>query len=54
MMGGVSSGIRSVGIAYITEYMYELSRNRGSVSALSAGAYTTTLYVTADIAKGLV
>jgi hypothetical protein len=27
------------------------SRNRGSVSALSAGAYTTTLYVIVDIIK---
>jgi hypothetical protein len=27
-------------------------RNRGSVSALSAGAYTTTLYVMVNIVKG--
>ncbi len=36
-----------------TEYMQGLSRNRGSVSALSeAGEYTTTLYVMVDIVKG--
>ena len=28
------------------------AENRGSVSAFSAGAYTTTLYVTVDIVKG--
>jgi hypothetical protein len=27
-------------------------RSRGSVTALSAGAYTTTLYVMVDIVKG--
>ncbi len=35
-----------------TEYIKGCSRNRGSVPALSAGAYTTTLYVMVDIVKG--
>ncbi len=37
--------------ASTTEYIQGQSRNRGSVSALSAGAYTTTLYVMVDIVK---
>ncbi len=35
-----------------TEYIKEWSRNWGSVSALSAGAYTTTLYMMVDTVKG--
>ncbi len=36
----------------ITEHIKGQSKNRGSVSALLAGAYTTTVYVMADIVKG--
>jgi hypothetical protein len=35
-----------------TEYIQGKSRNRVSVSAHSAGAYTTTLYVMVDTVKG--
>ncbi len=35
-----------------TEYIKGLRRNRGRVSALSAGVYTTTLHVMVDRVKG--
>ncbi len=39
-------------MVFSTEYIQGLSRYRGSVSALSAGAYTTTLYVIVNKVKG--
>ncbi len=44
---------RHVCIVQTAEYIKGYSRNRASVSALSVGAYTTTLYVMVDIVKGV-
>jgi hypothetical protein len=38
-------------LGFIGSYI-GIERNRGSVSALSAGAYTATLYVMVNIVKG--
>ncbi len=44
--------IHAVQAVLCTEYIKGQRRNRESVSALSAGAHTTTLYVMVDIMNG--